>query len=733
MSRSTKSWRFLRSGNRIGSQSKPETCLRLETLESRYVLNAAVEAVPFGAPEAEESEVVEVAPNQGNEGEAIYTLLDAGNSFGTALQVGELDGTVAYDDLVYFRDAQDYYQFELSQASDVQIDLTGISRDIQLYLYDGNQTLLDSSTLTGTSPEQISASLDAGTYYALVSPYGWSASYYTLTMTATPQVVVEPGDSFATAIDLGALDGTTTIQDFAGNADPSDYYQFELETTADFTALLTDLQEDLDLYLYDDQQNEIASSILPSNLDDEINLELEAGTYYIEVTQWQNYESDYTLILTANLLSDPTLGVDPFPDVPDFGGVNEWNLNAIGVPEVWAQGYTGQGVTVAVIDSGTDYLHSDLNDNMWINPGEIPGDGLDNDRNGYIDDVYGWDFSENDNDPMDEFSGHGTHVSGSIAAEHNGFGATGVAPGAQIMALRVFNDYGFATGSMIANAIIYAAQNGADIINMSLGGPYSSQEFAALRYAQSLGVFVVIASGNESAEVPSYPAHYSANLDNVLSVGAHDINYDLASFSNKVGDSGAVQIDGPGVDVYSTFPFGTYGAISGTSMATPHVAGVAALALSANPDLTPSQLRDLLTFGATHGISGSDSIGGVNAAYTVALAEAGIIIESSGAETSGSGTSSYGFRTYSRSYYFLRSIDAAPQGSPFLATTSVEETSVAVAPRVDARDKFFSDEDRLEQVFQPTNEAELAEVSEASDKVESALDSLFAKIEDFML
>jgi subtilisin family serine protease len=192
------------------------------------------------------------------------------------------------------------------------------------------------------------------------------------------------------------------------------------------------------------------------------------------------------------------------------------------------------------------------------------------------------------------------------------------------MPVRVLDANGSGTDTAVAAGIRFAAQHGANIINLSLGGGFSSTIYAALQYAQSLNVLVVAAAGNEAAPTPSNPADASATLSNVISVGAYDSSNRLAYFSNHVGNSGAVQVDSPGVNIYSTYAGNRYAYLSGTSMATPAVTGLAALALSANHALTASQLRSVIVNGADHLISGSDSRGGIDAALTVALARAGV-------------------------------------------------------------------------------------------------------------
>ncbi len=282
----------------------------------------------------------------------------------------------------------------------------------------------------------------------------------------------------------------------------------------------------------------------------------------------------------------------PFADVPNLGG-NSWDLDLIKAPEVWKQGYTGQGVIVAVVDTGVDYTHPDLDATIWTNPGEIPGDGIDNDGNGFIDDVRGWDFVNNDNNPMDDDS-HGTHVAGTIAAENNGIGNTGVAYNAKIMPVKVLGPNG-GSSTAVAAGIRYAANNGAKVINLSLGGGSTSSAITeAIRYAvETKGATVVIAAGNSGGSQPTFPASLTNTWG--ISVGAVDRTSRLASFSNRAGQQTVDYVVAPGVSVLSTTPNNTYSSYSGTSMATPHVAGVVALMLSANPSLTPVQVEQLIT------------------------------------------------------------------------------------------------------------------------------------------
>jgi subtilisin family serine protease len=281
----------------------------------------------------------------------------------------------------------------------------------------------------------------------------------------------------------------------------------------------------------------------------------------------------------------------PFPDVPNRSG-NDWGLDMVNAPEVWGRDYTGQGIVVAVVDSGVDYNHSDLDANIWTNTREIAGNGIDDDGNGYMDDVRGWDFVDRDNNPMD-LNGHGTHVAGTIAAENNGSGVTGVAYNARIMPVRVLNASGTGSTTSVAAGIRYAAYNGANAINLSLGGGYSSEIEAAVRYAIERGSVVVMAAGNNGLSQPGYPARHATQWG--IAVGAVDSNNRMASFSNRAGTTMLDYVVAPGVSVYSTYLNNTYRFLNGTSMATPHVAGIAALMLSANRNLTPAQVETILT------------------------------------------------------------------------------------------------------------------------------------------
>ncbi|MCB8753135.1 S8 family serine peptidase [Planktothrix agardhii 1810] len=258
-----------------------------------------------------------------------------------------------------------------------------------------------------------------------------------------------------------------------------------------------------------------------------------------------------------------------------------------------------------MIDTGVDYDHPDLSANIWTNPGEIAGDGIDNDSNGYIDDVRGWDFAYNDNNPMD-VHGHGTHVAGTIAGKgNNGVGVTGVAWNAKIMPLKFLNDSGSGSLSNAILAINYATAKGVKLTNNSWGGGgYTQALYDAINTAGQQGALFIAAAGNSSQNTdttPAYPASY--DLANIISVASTTRTDGLSWFSNY----GATTVDlgAPGSDIYSAWPNSTYNTISGTSMASPHVTGAAALLWSQNPTWTAQQVKNRL-------MSTGDSISALN-------------------------------------------------------------------------------------------------------------------------
>jgi subtilisin family serine protease len=500
----------------------------------------------------------------------------------------------------------------------------------------------------------------AGTYYVGVSGWGnaaydplragsgrsGSVGVYAATITvANPNTA---GDTIETARDTGRLAGSRTIRETIGGADAADLFRFTLTERARVGLRLDGLASNADLMLVDASGQWITTSTQAGTTADRIEQELRPGTYYAEVRPAAG-ATDYTLTLSSQTVL-PTFSTPEFrptifgpngrwyrggegwgfvdaaaavakvrglarplaevPDRPD----HDPGIDLVNAPAVWAQGFTGAGTVVAVIDTGVDYNHPDLVQNIWVNPREIAGDGIDNDRNGFVDDVRGWDFVDNDGVPMDVVdmspdwlgqpgnTGHGTHVAGTIAASRNGIGSTGVAPDARIMPVRVLDHRGRGQDAGIARGIRYAADNGAHVINMSLGGgPASSEIELAIRHATSRGCVVVIAAGNSPQPTPFNPAMLAATIDGVIAVGAAKHDRSLADFSALSGPDPRMQyVTAPGVTILSTLPGNRSGWMDGTSMAAPHVAGVAALMRSALPTADQNRYWAHITGTARH-------------------------------------------------------------------------------------------------------------------------------------
>ncbi|ARI84524.1 S8 family serine peptidase [Microcystis sp. LEGE 00066] len=544
----------------------------------------------------------------------LFSSVDlAGNTLATARAITVGSSTTSYTDWVGSTDTNDYYRFTLANSGNFNLGLTGMTADADVQLLNSSGSVIASSTNGDTASESITRQLSAGTYYIRVYPYTGSTNY-NLAVSAAPLAPVDlAGNTLATARAITVGSSTTSYTDWVGSTDTNDYYRFSLANSGNFNLGLTGMTADADVQLLNSGGSVIASSTNGGTASESITSQLSAGTYYIRVYPYSgntNYNlavsattapvvpgysaiSGYGLVNAAKAVAG-ALNQSPFANVPTFGGANDWGVNLVNAPEAWARGYTGQGIVVAVLDTGVDRNHADLAGNIWTNAGEIANDGLDNDGNGYVDDVYGWNFANGNNNTLDG-NRHGTHVAGTIAAANNGFGATGVAYNSRIMPVKVLSDSGSGSYSGVAQGIRYAVDNGADVINMSLGGGSTDSAVqSALQYASSRGVIVVMAAGNEGAAQPGYPASSATSWG--LAVGAVDSSNQMASFSNRAGSNSSMRyVTAPGVQVYSTLPNGGYGFLSGTSMAAPHVAGVVALMLSANPNLTDAQVRQIIT------------------------------------------------------------------------------------------------------------------------------------------
>jgi len=281
------------------------------------------------------------------------------------------------------------------------------------------------------------------------------------------------------------------------------------------------------------------------------------------------------------------------PDDPLYS--QQYYITAIHANEVW-DSVNGKDSTqvIGVLDTGVDWLHPDLSPNIWINQDEVPGNGVDDDGNGYVDDLRGWDWINNDPNPMDD-AGHGTHVAGIAAARgNNGIGITGISPRAKIMSLKILSHAGFGDAATISQGIIYAYSNGATILNMSFGSYARSATMENALLTASLTSDLVAAAGNDTKNINSTPGtFYPAAFSFVLGVQANTdfSNYDPdGPIFSEFQDGFNYELTAPGSGLLSTFRNGTYKGMSGTSMAAPCVAGAVSLYKSFFPAKSREEL-----------------------------------------------------------------------------------------------------------------------------------------------
>tara|TARA_B100000674_G_C37960896_1_gene971940 strand:+ start:1782 stop:3314 length:1533 start_codon:yes stop_codon:yes gene_type:complete len=300
----------------------------------------------------------------------------------------------------------------------------------------------------------------------------------------------------------------------------------------------------------------------------------------------------------SNLIMEPVVeeGTEQLP--PEL-----WGVDRIGTKVAWQNGFKGSGVIVAVVDSGVNHNHSAIRDRMWINSLELHGkSGFDDDGNGYVDDIHGYNFFNLNSDSMD-YNGHGSHVAGTIAGWEPTINFYGVAPQSRIMAVKTHNSRGLSSRRAVVEGILYAADNGAQVINCSWSGAPEAANWSqllhdAIEYANQKGALVVAAAGNKgnyNDANPVYPACYQ----NVISVAATAYIADnIASFSNY--GIRTVHVAAPGSAIYSiAHEEGHYMRASGTSMAAPHVSGAAALIIqklqeNRNRQVTADEVKQLL-------------------------------------------------------------------------------------------------------------------------------------------
>jgi len=288
---------------------------------------------------------------------------------------------------------------------------------------------------------------------------------------------------------------------------------------------------------------------------------------------------------------------------PNDNRINDqWGLNSTSAYNAWTN-YTGsKNVVVAIIDSGVDVNHNDLKNNLWTNPGEIPGDGIDNDHNGYVDDIHGWNFVDNTNNIQDNY-GHGTHVAGIIGAEgNNGLGICGINWNVSIMSLKFMDDkgVGYTSGALKAMDYILMMKNTYHInivvanASWNMGTNYSSVMYNEISKLNDSNIMLTVAAGNSSSNNDislNYPSCY--NLDNIISVASlGDDNINLSGYSNYGNET--VDLAAPGTMILSTLPDNNYGYMSGTSMASPFVAGAVALLNAVKPGISVAETKTVL-------------------------------------------------------------------------------------------------------------------------------------------
>lgn len=338
--------------------------------------------------------------------------------------------------------------------------------------------------------------------------------------------------------------------------------------------------------------NELASDRFSSSEIVHLKLDSDSPEAMREALQRLAQDPNVAYAATNDVLT--SMETSAAPIIPNDLSPEQYGPHNIDAPLAWGDrsGNRSQAPLIAVIDSGIDYNHPDLAANIWTNPKEIPGNGIDDDGNGVIDDVHGFNAARKTGDPLDDGS-HGTHVAGTVGAVgNNGQGVVGVAWQANLMGVK-FLEKGFGDTADAIAGIIYADSQGARVTQNSWGGSvYNQALMDTLAASPALHICAAGNSAQDSDIRPAYPAAYP--LDNIISVAATDADDQLGSFSNYGAES--VDLAAPGVKILSTVPNGELGVKSGTSMAAPHVSGATSLILEKFPNLSNKELKDRLLF-----------------------------------------------------------------------------------------------------------------------------------------
>jgi len=544
--------------------------------------------------------------------------------------------------------------------------------------------------------------------------------------TSGPSAIIGEADLRASEVGFGSLDDVA-VYDGAEIA-LSERGEFEILVTYadDSTRLekislykkygISDIEEvtEDDIFLIR-VKGESIDNIMAS-FEQEPALELAQPNYVYDLSEMPVMSVEQTIdSLEAGVLADSGVladTLDPYyglqwglKNTGQSGGASGIDIDA---ESAWATTTGSSEIIVAVMDSGVDITHPDLVDSLWTNPDEIAGNGIDDDGNGYIDDVHGWDFYNDyavgDEEYLPNF--HGTHVAGIIAAQHNNIGVRGVAPDIKIMPI---NFFGYSSvdvkpndslrTSEIVIAMQYAQNEGARIMNASWGTNGFDQIMHDAMAASSM--LFVAAAGNdgvnvETSRLANYPAAF--DLPNIISIGAINNTGSLAYFSNYGAQR--VHIAAPGAGIFNTIPESIttldnrpvsipgYASISGTSMAAPHVSGIAALLLSVNPDLTANDLKNII-------ISSNEPLGSLDKTiFSAGMADAKQALDLAALH----GTADYYHQVIFRSWdnAIIKKENVAPGGSVGSYTNIQQPMSIQALYTINPYTVIFQDWDGRE-------------------------------------